>query len=207
MYCAGDLVDYGPNPREVIAWMREKNAICVQGNHDRQVVRCYYSYTSEEPQPVGVEWQHHNAQLLQEDDINFLEGLPVVVEFRLDGCHYGMTHMYDGYETITNLYAYRTFCARTFSNKPSCIHRLIFGHTHRQCIHSLSNNVLWLNPGSTSYRRRDDPDQLAHYMVIEDGVIAHKAVSYDMSSMYTQIAQSHIIKPQKDRMLWAYKER
>ena len=38
IYCAGDLVDYGPFPSEVIQWVREHEVICVGGNHDAWVV-------------------------------------------------------------------------------------------------------------------------------------------------------------------------
>ena len=35
VFCAGDLVDYGPSPGEVIAWVQAHGVACVQGNHDR----------------------------------------------------------------------------------------------------------------------------------------------------------------------------
>ena len=45
------------------------------------------------------------------------------------------------------------------------------------------NDRLWLNPGSASYRRPDDRDKRAHYMLIEDGDIRFGAVEYDRSAM------------------------
>src|SRR5262245_41771274 len=32
--CLGDLVDYGGSPAEAVAWVRERAAHCVRGNHD-----------------------------------------------------------------------------------------------------------------------------------------------------------------------------
>lgn len=58
---------------------------------------------------------------------------------------------------------------------------MIFGHTHRRCVHQLEDDALWLNPGSVSYRRPDDHDKRAHYMIIEDGRILFRAVAYDRS--------------------------
>lgn len=60
---------------------------------------------------------------------------------------------------------------------------MIFGHTHRRLVHRLDNDRLWLNPGSASYRRPDDRDKRAHYMLIEDGDIRFGAVEYDRSEM------------------------
>ena len=31
IYCAGDYVDYGTDPHEVIAWVRQHEARCVMG--------------------------------------------------------------------------------------------------------------------------------------------------------------------------------
>ena len=35
--CLGDVVDYGPQPNECMAWVRENVSIIIQGNHDRDV--------------------------------------------------------------------------------------------------------------------------------------------------------------------------
>ncbi len=191
IYCAGDLVDYGPFPCEVLEWIREHPVVCVQGNHDARVAAAYRESEPSRGLPAEVrEWRHHNAALLREDDIAWLEQLPLSVDFVLDGVRYGMSHLYAGYEVITSVHAFRMFCARTFSvDDQRPVMRLIFGHTHRQGLHYLRDDLLWLNPGSVSYRRQDDPDQAAHYATITDGVIALKQVSYDLAPLYRQVEQ------------------
>jgi predicted phosphodiesterase len=37
--CAGDLLNYGPEPRAALARVRSMNATVVQGNHDAAVAR------------------------------------------------------------------------------------------------------------------------------------------------------------------------
>ncbi len=71
--------------------------------------------------------------------------------------------------------------------------RLILGHTHRQAVRYLSDEVFWLNPGSASYRRYDDPDQTAHYATIIDGVISLKRLSYDMERLRQAVSQIELI--------------
>ncbi|MHC4593070.1 MAG: metallophosphoesterase family protein, partial [Planctomycetota bacterium] len=34
VYCAGDVVGYGPNPNECCELVRERDIKCIQGNHD-----------------------------------------------------------------------------------------------------------------------------------------------------------------------------
>ena len=43
VYCAGDLVDYGPYPKEVLNWVQSHNVHCVQGNHDRGIVNGWHT--------------------------------------------------------------------------------------------------------------------------------------------------------------------
>ncbi len=73
VYCAGDLVDYGPYPKEVLDWVRSHNVHCVQGNHDRWIVTCYRDGKTLEHLPLDERtWAHHNVSLLQEHDIEYL---------------------------------------------------------------------------------------------------------------------------------------
>jgi putative phosphoesterase len=186
IYCAGDLVDYGPYPKEVIAWVREHRVICVKGNHDEKVVRLYRR--QEELWSVADEertWAHDNAQKLDEDDIAFLDGLPESVTFSIASTGYSMQHMYRDYETIQSLHAYREFWERQTKEPIRSMpeKRLIFGHTHRRCVHYLSDDELWMNPGSVSYRRPDDPCKQAHYITITDGKIELKGINYDRSTL------------------------
>jgi putative phosphoesterase len=186
IYCAGDLVDYGVYPNAVLAWVREHSVICVQGNHDREVIHHYRAGERGDLIPLAErKWAHYNAGLLGEDEIAFLEQLPLAVTFALDGIRYGLTHLYRNYNEIVSLYAYNEFRAVLFANGDGPLpDRLIFGHTHRQCIRHLSDCLLWLNPGSISYRRPDDPDQSAHYATITDGVISLRRVDYDLEPVW-----------------------
>ena len=190
--CCGDLVDYGPFPCEVLDWVQEHNVRCVQGNHDAWVALNYRQGNTLENVPEAERgWVHYTASLLHEAQIAFLESLPKRMAFELDGIGYGMTHMYRDYNEIVSLYAYEQFRAETFDGAglAANITRLIMGHTHRQSIRYLSDDLLWLNPGSVSYRRRDDPDQAAHYATITDGEISLKQAAYDITPLYKAIQQ------------------
>jgi predicted phosphodiesterase len=133
-------------------------------------------------------WVHHNASLLEESDIAFLEALPKNLVFQVDGTEYGMAHLYQDYDRISNLYAFHQFRKYTFSGRGNPgFSRLILGHTHRQGLHYLSDLVFWLNPGSVSYRRSDDPDQTAHYATIIDGKVSLKRLAYDLSPLRREI--------------------
>lgn len=241
IYCAGDLVDYGPFPQQVIEWTQQHNVVCVRGNHDDIVIDVFRN----EPQLAMMtgderKWAHHNAQLLGEAEIRYLESLPLFVAFELDGYAYTMKHLYRDYLTIDSLPKFDEQWAacrpgdvnaavgsatasaagsttaeaggsatdgapdssaaeaagssvadavdnntknRADANTSRGERRLVFGHTHRRCVHMLGDGALWLNPGSVSYRRPDDLSKEAHYATITDGRIELKRVAYDRAPL------------------------
>lgn len=197
IYCAGDLVDYGVYPCETLQWIREHNVACVQGNHDRHVAETFHEPALWHVVESALQWRHHNARRLTHDDVAFIATLPEAITFELDGIRYGMTHLYRSYELILSRYAYRSFLASRFPDQE--IDRLILGHTHRQGIMTLGESELWLNPGSVSYRRMDDPDQTAHYVVIEDGKIMLRQVAYDCNAVYAE-AMRHTLAADEMRV-------
>ncbi|TBL79126.1 metallophosphoesterase family protein [Paenibacillus thalictri] len=201
IYCAGDLVDYGPFPKEVIQWVTEHKVLCVKGNHDERVAALYrnkdqlWNVSDEERT-----WAHDNAQKLNEAEIEFLENLPQSITFTMDSIGYSMQHMYNNYETIASLHHYYNFWEQMTKEPIASMEhkRMIFGHTHRRAIHYLSNHELWMNPGSISYRRPDDPSKEAHYMTITDGRIDMKSLSYDRSPLL-QATLSTTLKQKGER--------
>ena len=198
IYCAGDLVDYGPYPKEVIDWVREREAICVKGNHDTEVISCYRDCDLERLPVDETRWQHHNAMRLSEEDISFLERLPACVDFQADGIEYGMTHLYREIEVITSPHAFDLFVEEMFSgSQDGFATRLIFGHTHRLGVYYLDDTKLWMNAGSVSYRaQRDipaDPLQDAQYITIVDGEIQIKRAAYDVASVYGEMKKQSVM--------------
>jgi putative phosphoesterase len=186
VYCAGDLVDYGPYPQEVIAWLQAHEVPCVQGNHDAWVCLNYRRGRFLDKVPALERgWVNYTATVLSEADICYLEQLPQSLTFSLDGFLYGLTHLYQDYEEIVSLHHYEQFRRERFAHVSYA--RLIMGHTHRQAVRYLSDDLLWLNPGSVSYRRSDDPDQTAHFATIVDGRISLHRLTYDLTHLYQAV--------------------
>jgi predicted phosphodiesterase len=166
----------------------------VQGNHDAWVALNYrQGHFLENVPEEELAWVHLNTSLLDDADIAYLENLPKTLAVELDGIMYGMTHMYRDYNEIVSLHAFQQFCAEAFdSTAPAAITHLIMGHTHRQSVRYLADETLWLNPGSVSYRRADDPDQSAHYATIADGKISLKRLAYDTTPLYYFVQGIHL---------------
>ena len=113
--------------------------------------------------------------------------LPIMasMSFEADGAAYLMQHQMldNSYDMPESVQTFDAFWRVWYAGESRPERRMIFGHTHRRLVHRLDNDRLWLNPGSASYRRPDDRDKRAHYMLIEDGDIRFGAVEYDRSAM------------------------
>lgn len=209
IYCAGDLVDMGPYPKEVIEWVKAHDVTCVKGNHDEAVVKVFRQKEHEQDL-AQVLWKHHNARLLDEADIEFLENIPMHVNFAYDGFNYIMQHMYDGYEPIKSLEALRAYWEeRTEGPLQHVAHkRCIFGHTHRQTVYYFSDHEFCLNPGSVSYDKGFDflagslPSTQVRYMTITNGQVAMKTLAYDRRPLYEAIEQAEVCQAAKDRLTY-----
>lgn len=207
IYCAGDLVDYGPFPMETLWWVRTHGVMSVQGNHDRSIIDAFRNVSNlNELPPHETRWSHHNARRIGEEEVRFLESLPEVIHFEMDGIWYLMAHAYRNYDVIDSLYAFFRYCDERLptNHHRRSAHRLILGHTHRQAVHYLNDDVLWMNPGSVSYRRPDDPDQTAHYAVIEDGAIHLKRIEYDISPVYRESIKNELCPKERQMTDWFF---
>lgn len=188
VWCCGDLVDFGPDPVPVIRWMQAHGARCVLGNHDAHVLTLTGEDCRRAWDARTWQWAHQNYEQLSGGDLVYLRSLPKTLSLFADGVPYQMQHQYDGgYGIVESQDQFNHF----WQGEPAAERRLLFGHTHRRCMHLLGEGALWLNPGSVSYRRPDDPDKRAHYMVIEDGRVRFGAVSYDRSALLSKTQEIH----------------
>lgn len=193
---AGDLVDYGVAPHEIIEALKgNEKAVIVYGNHDQHAVQVYRTEDYKN-MPNGLhKWVHNNLCKMSEADIEYLNNLPRQQYFYADGYAYLVQHQYKigKYDIVECRHQFMEFwkdsTPKDMWDAPK--KRMIFGHTHRQCIHIIDEDMEWINPGSISYRRPDDPDKTAHYMIIDDGKIAMKQVEYDRSHLYDEAIREH----------------
>ena len=168
-YCSGDVVDVGFHPCRVIDRLRERDILCVRGNHDDKVVERWR--TCMDPAVPPGNFLDLNAQMLDESRINWLAALPERMVFSHDGISYLMQHRWRGYELLPSDYAFDALWADAPVD-PKARHRcIIFGHTHHQSLTWLAADRCWINPGSIGYNRDHDPFPGTRYMTIVDGLI------------------------------------
>lgn len=172
LWVTGDTVGYGAEPSEVLALLRERGAVLVQGNHDRGVA------TGE-----GLELFHEraaiaarmHAQWLSAEERDALAGLPQVKSIdRFTLCHGSLRDPL--WEYVTTAAAAAATIERSKTPFACC------GHTHvpvafveesgevraarpaHGASYALAARCL-LNPGSVGQPR--DGDKRASYVVLD----------------------------------------
>ena len=88
----GDVVDYGPNPKECLNFVKENADYYVRGNHDNAIgydADCNCMGTFREYSVATREW---HKKLLNEDDINFLRSMPLIDKFNIQEMSFYSAH-------------------------------------------------------------------------------------------------------------------
>ncbi len=187
--CAGDLVDWGFHPKEVLDWCRAHQVIAVAGNHDREIAAHYHNLQQGIEPPAGTFAQRHMQQLGSED-IAYLDGLPDVHSMQVEDFAFLIKHYYNEDEMNRHgLLARWAQCESkmTFDEVwPAGLQArtrvVVTGHSHQCCLHQSYGGAYFLNPGSISYRVcTDSRSKGVHYAVLQDGEFRLRFTDYDRS--------------------------
>lgn len=198
IYCIGDLVGYGPDPKECIEFVFNHDLVTriVKGNHDH-----YVDQTVTPPQinylaeaaisyqirniPLELRWEL--AQLPQFITIKHLNFNPEITlvhgspQYPLDA------YIYPDTPKQENLFNY-------MSNTNVDI--LILGHTHIPFIRKQKINhdkeLLMLNPGAVGQPRDGDPRASYAVVDVENLEAEIRRVEYDIDSVAKRIISTSL---------------
>lgn len=194
---AGDMVEFGLQPREVVDWMQKNKVIAVAGNHDIGLSNAYKNgFIPLENPLMAKTFLEHNLSLLTKEDMEYLSSLSLEVKVEFDGVTYFMTHIYDdsdGYALLHHLESYHSiskfeeFWAKKVGETKGkrC---LILGDTHHCMMVQLKEDTLVINPGAAGYNLGPDAaTKGASYIVIEDGIPCFRYANYDTAEEYNVV--------------------
>jgi len=162
----GDSVDYGPNPREVVDWLKNNADVLVMGNHDNAVAWNMDCGCGEKTHELSVYTREEiSLKLLDEDQIKFLRELPLKRMIEVDGVKFYIVHgsprnpLYDYvYPSLPNNELTRLLFEKTSVGdlRKINVDFLILGHTHIPMI-KVVNETRIINPGSVGQPRDGIP--------------------------------------------------
>lgn len=204
--CCGDIVGYGPNPREIIETLEQAGARIVRGNHDKAVCGLDDAEEFNDSARDAVLWTRKTLPPKQRDFLLHLPQGPLPIESgRFQLVHGAIRdedeYLYDPAEAFDDLHA-------------ADLPLTFFGHTHYQCVFGLSPQgefistfhepgaanprmelkleegwVYLVNPGSVGQPRDDDPR--AGYGLFDSTTrrLELRRVEYDIESVQKKMRE------------------
>lgn len=196
VWCIGDLVDYGPRPREVIQWVKNNATVAVRGNHDHAVGFDVNPQCSPAFRDLADATMKYTLALVGEQERDFLRKLPIRQEFES-----GEARIYCVHATPSDpLFGY---CAETSDRWQQEVDRiaadvLVVGHTHTPFIRRVGRTLI-VNPGSLGQPKTGRP--LACYALYEDGMFALKEYKYPIEKTIGGIREMPISTEDQEALI------
>ncbi len=200
LWVIGDLVNYGPNPNEVIDWVQTHAHCVVRGNHDHAVgfstdPRCSAPYRA-----MAAETGAFTAKVLSEDSKRYLETLPLSIERRLREhtfylCHATPSDPLFGYLDKDSA----QWDAEVEATRANVV---VTGHTHVPFIRTMNHQTL-INPGSIGQPKTGTPD--ACYAIWEDGRLELYRYPYPVADTESEIRAMPVSEAVKADLIQALK--
>ena len=193
----GDIVDYGPNPAEVMDIVLDEADYVVQGNHD------YAAGTGEDcncaPAMHELSVLTRNEitiKLLGKNDLKKLGGLERKLEFEIDGRKFFTVHASPNDPLFGYMFSTE---AEMAWKKPDLkvFDYIMVGHTHFPMFY----RGRIINPGSSGQPRDGDWKPMYSILDTETGDLIFKRFSYDKEKMLSKLESQLSGFPQEYKRL------
>ena len=175
LWVLGDLVNYGPNPREVVDFVRRKAAMVVRGNHDHSIAFDEDPRCSARFRLMAEETGRYTRSVLGDEDRRYLRNLPLTATITTDRIQVFMCHAVPS----DPLFEYRRADSPRWLADPLApgVNVELVGHTHVPFERSLGPRII-VNPGSVGQPKHGRAE--ACYAIWHDGRITLSSASYDV---------------------------
>ena len=197
--CAGDLVNYGPDPAGAVAWVRRHEAIAVRGNHDHAVAFRADPKASPAKQPIALAMRDWTRGELPPADRTFLARLPLQLLWEVGGARIALTHA----TPLDALYDYRLKpdAADALVEEATAETKadlLVLGHTHLPYARA-ARGLMVVNPGSAGQPLDGDPR--AAYAIWEDGRVELRRAEYDHAPLIAALERLPLDAPLRGELV------
>lgn len=175
LWVLGDLVNYGPNPAEVIDYVREKAAIVVRGNHDHSIGFDEDPRCSPRFRAMADETRRYTCSVLSEERRRYLRNLPLEATAAVGGIHFLLCHAVPS----DPLFEYRREESPLWLDDEvgSAVNIELVGHTHIPFRRLLGTRSV-VNPGSVGQAKHGRAE--ACYAIWQDGRLSMDSATYDV---------------------------
>lgn len=196
--CLGDLVDYGPRPKQVIKAVSEHADFIVMGNHDLAVatgVDCGCSYHMKE---LSIKTREFTVNSLDKEDVDSLKQLAKEKFLNFDGRRTYIVHASKSDPFYRYLLPKTRDSELIYEFEDTRADLVLAGHTHFPMVRQL-RDLLFVNPGSLGQPRDGDPR--ASYAVIDGDNVEIRRVEYDIEKEAAEIMRTGLEDKVKAKLI------
>lgn len=182
LWVLGDLVNYGPQPAEVIEFVRKRATLVVRGNHDDAVAFDRDPQCSPAFQRAAEETRRYTASVLTDKHKGYLADLPHFRWVRRGRWTFYLCHAMPS----DPLHKYCGEDVQKWRQELAAVGTdfLFVGHTHLQF--SLREGEQWVvNPGSLGQPKMGTPR--AGYAIWENGSVRLQSFAYPVQKTVTRV--------------------
>ena len=197
--CLGDLVDFGPQPAEVVQWVRHHvKDHCVMGNHDDALAHHRDCRSGPVFHDLAEATREMNRALLTHEQLTYLRELPPVVTVNIEGYRLRLAHatpagnLYDNHLQPSVEDENLAVAMQGYDADFICC-----GHTHLPMVRSIGRQT-FVNPGSVGLPLDGDPR--ASYAVFHEGKIKLRRLAYDIGKVVRKWRESALREEMVQRL-------
>lgn len=175
----GDVLDYGPNPKECISWLRERGGTHLMGNHDHAVVNRSDCKCGEAFKKYSVITREYMWKILDGNDYHFFDGLNPCKALLLDGKVIYTSHAAPSNPFYKYIRPKTTDAELEEEVRDLLVDYVFLGHTHFPMDRTIATTRI-INPGSVGQPR--DGDSRAAFAIWDNGNIVFHRVEYNVDA-------------------------
>ena len=182
LWVLGDLVNYGPNPGEVVDFVKANASVVIRGNHDHAIGFNKDPHSSSPFREMAQAMQEYTSSILTESQKQFLRDLPLTVDRELPGMKVSLCHAVPS----DPLFAYCPPDSPRWQGELELAKAniLLVGHTHLAFDRQFGERRV-VNPGSVGQPKTGTPE--ACYAVWDDGKIELRSFEYPFEKTIRKI--------------------
>jgi protein phosphatase len=182
LWVLGDLVNYGPNPNEVMELVRRHASMVIQGNHDYAVGNSADPQCSRPFHEMARAMQDYTESVLNAEQKEFLRNLPRTAARTIDGCRFFLCHATPTDPLFKYCPAELAQWAPEIAGVQADI--VVTGHTHRRFTMNLEKQRI-VNQGSVGQSK--DGASAACYALWDDGRMSLQSRPYPVEETVKKI--------------------
>lgn len=182
LWVLGDLVNYGPEPKEVVDSVKDSATFVVRGNHDQCIGYGDDPRCSTQFREVAEATRQFSDAVVTTEQKLYLRSFPLRIDVVRAHTRFLLCHATPG----DPLYEYRTADSKKWADECAQLHAdvILVGHTHIPFMRSFNCQIL-VNPGSLGQPKTGKPD--ACYAVWENGQISLRTYAYPIDKTIEKI--------------------